>query len=93
MIRGAAVLCPVQRLATDSTGWGLNPGKGKKFSLTQNRLQWFWEQPRLLCSRYQGSFSKVRRSGREVEHSPPARAQIRTEWSYTLLPLLTFMVF
>jgi hypothetical protein len=43
MIRRAAILYSVQRLATGSTGRGLNPGRGKKFSLLQNRLEWFWE--------------------------------------------------
>jgi hypothetical protein len=76
----------VQRLTTVSTGLNLNPGRGKKFSLLQERLDWLWEPPSLLCNGYRRSFSKVKRPGREVEYSPPSRTQIRTEWSYTYTP-------
>ena len=86
MVRGAAILYAVQRLATDSTG------RGKKFSLLQNRLEWFWEQPSLLCSRYRCSFSKVRRPDVKLNTHLHLRHRLGLNGAIPLLPLLAFMV-
>jgi len=42
----------------------------------------------LLLSGYRSSFTRVRRTGIKVVHTPPSSAEVNTEWSYTFtLPM------
>jgi hypothetical protein len=34
-----------------------------------------------------GSFPGVKRPGREVDHSPPTNAEVKTVWIYTFTPI------
>jgi len=65
-----------------STGWmvrGSNPGRDKRFFSTPNRPHRSWGPP----SGQWGSFSGVKRKGREVSHSAPCSAEVKNEWSFT----------
>ena len=42
--------------------------------------------PTLLIYGYWGSFSSVKRSDREVKHSPLSNADVKDAWSYTTTP-------
>jgi len=48
---------------------------------TQPRIKWI---PRTLPPR-------VRRSGHEVDHSPPSSAEVKNEWSYTSTAAYVFV--
>jgi hypothetical protein len=48
--------------------------------LPQNRV---CSPPRLLFSGHQGYFPRVKRAGRDVNHSSPSSAEFKNEWSYT----------
>jgi hypothetical protein len=38
-----------------------------------------------------GSFPRVKRPGREVDHSPPTNAEVKKIWFYTYIPPYAFM--
>jgi len=66
-------------------GWvirGSNPGRAK-------RLRPGLEPTSLLFSWYRRSFRWVRRSGREVDHSPPSGVKVKNEWNYAYIPPYT----
>jgi hypothetical protein len=65
--------------------WGSNRGSGKK--LTSSSAVGLHSQ---LLSRYRGPFLGVKRPGLGVDHSPPSRAEVKNEWSYTSIPLYDF---
>jgi hypothetical protein len=50
-----------------------------------------WSPPNLTAKEYRGSFSGVKRPGRETDHSPPASSEIKKMWVYTSPPPYTFM--
>jgi hypothetical protein len=62
-----------------ATDYGLNcrgsiPGMGKIFSSRQHP-DWPWDPSSLLSNEYQGFFPRrVKRQGRETDHSPPYSA-------------------
>jgi hypothetical protein len=75
-----------------ATGYGLDdrgggsssPGRVKKFSLLH-----------IVPTSYKmgtgGSFPRVKRQGREADHSPPTRVEVKKMWIYTSTPLYVFM--
>lgn len=50
-----------------------------------NRL---WRLPSLLFNGYRGFFPGVKRTGRQVNHSPPSSDDIKNKWSCTTTTLL-----
>ena len=45
-----------------------------------------WGPPRLLFDGTYGSFLAVKRPGRDADHSPPCRAEVKNEWRHTSTP-------
>ena len=68
-------------------GWvvrGSNPDRSKTvFSETSI---WLRGPPSLLFIRNWYSFQEVKQHGRDVNHSPPSKAEVKNEWSYTFTP-------
>ena len=64
----------------------LRAGRRKRFSVHQNHPDWLHDQPSLLFSGCQGSFSWVKQVGHEVDHSPPSSSEVRNEWNFTFTP-------
>jgi hypothetical protein len=66
-------------------GWvirGSNPDRAK-------RLRPGLEPTSLPFSGYRRSFRWVKRSGRDVDHSPPTGEKVKNEWSYAYIPPYT----
>jgi hypothetical protein len=68
---------------TDWTVRGSNSGKGEEFSSAE-RPDRHW-QPTSYSVRT-GVFLVVKRPDREVNYSPPPRAEDKNEWTYTSTP-------
>jgi hypothetical protein len=67
-------------------------GKGIFFS-SPPRPDRLWGPPTCLSTGYREDFSsRVKRSGREIDHSPPPGAEVKIAWSYTSTPPYVFMV-
>ena len=66
--------------------WGLNPGKGKKFSLLQNAQTGSGAQPSYYTEGTEFFFTKVKQPRCEVDHSPPSSAEVKNGWSCTSTP-------
>jgi hypothetical protein len=64
----------VQRLATNWTIRGSNPGGGEIF---RNIPDWPWGPPILLYSGYQVFFPRVKRPERGFDHPPPSSADVK----------------
>jgi hypothetical protein len=47
----------------------------------------FWGPRNPIFNGCRGSFPKIMRPGREVDHSPPPNTEVKNEWSYTSTPL------
>jgi len=77
------VYLTVYRLSTGLTVRGSNPGRCKRLSLPQNLPDRLWCTASLLFIEYRGSVPRAERPRREVDHWPPASAEVRYEWSYT----------
>ena len=79
----------------------LPAGQQRNRGLILDKGQQFITSPKLLdflyCPHYpyligiDGSLPGVKRSGREVDHSPPSRAKVKNEWSYTSTPAHAFI--
>ena len=70
----------VQRLATGWTDRGSNPGGGESFRTCPERP---WGPPSLLCDGYRVFPGSKERLGRDADPSPPSRALVKKEQSYT----------
>jgi hypothetical protein len=54
---------------------------------------WLWGPPNLLFNGYRDFFPRrLKRPGREADHSPPASAEVKKMWIYISIPPYTFMV-
>jgi hypothetical protein len=84
--------CPVL-LYGRPRGWSSSPGRVKNFLFsascipalqpTQPHIQWVL-----------GALSPgVKRQGREADHSPPTRAEVKKMWIYTSTPPYAFMAY
>jgi hypothetical protein len=79
-----------------ATSYGLD---GLRFeSWKEKRLFFFlncpdriWGTLNLIFNGHRVSFSRVKRSGRKVEHILSHSAEIKNEWSYSSAPFYTFM--
>jgi hypothetical protein len=58
----------------------------QRFSVLENNPDRFWSLPSLTSSAYMCSFRWAKRLGREIDHSHPSRAEVKTEWSCTSSP-------
>jgi len=45
----------------------------------------------LLCIRYRPSFSGLKRTGHEVDQSPPSSAKVKNEWNLSSTPPYALM--
>lgn len=56
--------------------WASNPGRGKRFLFSSKRQDCLWGQRSFVFDGCRGSFPGAKRHGREVNHSPPSRAEV-----------------
>ena len=70
------------RLATGSTTRGSKACKTRDFLFSPKYPEQLWGPPTLLFSGYLG----IKRTGREVHHSPPSNAEIKNKWGYITAP-------
>jgi hypothetical protein len=69
-----------------TTGWtirGSNSSRVKRFLSSSKRSDCFWGPPSLLFIRYRGSFPRLKRPGREDDHSTLSTFEVKREWSYS----------
>lgn len=66
---------------------GSNPDKVKIFFSSSSRPDRLWDPLRLLFNGWRCSFPRVKRLGREADHSSPSSAEIKNLWSCTSNPL------
>jgi hypothetical protein len=72
-------------------GWPRGPGRGKIFSFTCHS-DCFWSPHSLLSNGHRGAlYPRVKRPGRESDHSPPSSAEVMNTWIYTSSPSYAFM--
>jgi hypothetical protein len=72
-------------------GCSLNSCMGKRFFSSSVCPDLLCSPHSLLFNTYQSYFTGVKKLGHEVNHSPPSRAKVKNEWSYTSTPLYIFM--
>jgi len=63
----------------DWTVWGLNSGRGKRFSWSQKCLDWLWGLPMLMYNEWQVYIWEgrgVNWPGCEMYHLPPSSAEV-----------------
>jgi len=56
--------------------WAPNPGRGKRFLFSSKRPDCLWGPRSFVFDGCWGSFPGAKRHGREVNHSPPSRAEV-----------------
>jgi hypothetical protein len=79
-----------------ATRYSLRPGRfgvqtpvgAKRLRLLHSRPYRPYGPPSLLCNGYRGSFPRVKRPERGVDHPPPSSAQVKNVYSYTSTPSL-----
>jgi hypothetical protein len=59
---------------------------GKTFLPSPKRPHRPWGPHTLLLNACWGSLLRVKRMGRDADHSPPSRSEVKNEWSYTSAP-------
>jgi hypothetical protein len=70
---------------------GFEYSRSKRFLSTPQRPDQLWGPPSPLSNGYGGSFSEVKRPGREADHSPLTSAEVKKMWIYTSTPPYAFM--
>ena len=73
-----------QAWGTSWTVRGSNPSGGNIYFSPSKRPLGLWDPPRLLFSGHRYSFPRVKRSGPEINLSPPPHAKVKNEWSYVI---------
>ena len=56
--------------------WASNPGRGKRLLFSSKRPDCLWGLRSFVFDECRGSFPGAKRHGREVNHSPPSRADV-----------------
>jgi len=65
----------------------LNPAEAEAETFSPpNHSDRLWGQPGPLFYGWRGSFPWVKRTGRDVDHSPSSSAEVKNEWSYNYSP-------
>jgi hypothetical protein len=75
----------------DPGGGSSSPGRFKKFSLLHIIQTGSGVHPTSYKMGAGGSFSGVKRQGREADHSPPTITEVKKMWIYTSTPPYVFM--
>jgi hypothetical protein len=75
----------------DQGGGSSSPGRVKTFSILHIVKTDSGVRPTTYKMGTGGSFSRVKRQGRETDHSPPTSAEVKKMWNYTSTPLYVFM--
>jgi hypothetical protein len=81
----------VTRLRTGRSGVPI-PTRVRAYSLLHRRPHRLWGKTKLLFNGYRGSFQGIKRSERNVNHSPPSSAQLRMSGAVPLLHPYTIML-
>jgi hypothetical protein len=74
------------------TGYGLEDRRVKEFSLLHVLQTGSGVHPTSYAMGTGAHYPGVKWLGREADHSPPASAEIKEMWIYSLTPPYTFMV-
>jgi hypothetical protein len=64
----------------DDRGVGVRISVGARIFSSLRRPDRFWGPPILLSNGNGGSFPRVKRPGREADHSPPTSAEVKKTW-------------
>jgi hypothetical protein len=66
----------------DDRGVGVRAAVESRIFFSPLRPDLLWGSHNLLSKKYRGSFSEVKRSGREAKNSPPADVEVKKMWIY-----------
>lgn len=83
-------ICTTIRLRNARSGIRL-PARVWHFFLLRNFQASSWDEQAFSSMGNRAVFSGVKWPGRDVDHLPPFIAEVKYEWSYTLLPLWAFI--
>jgi hypothetical protein len=70
---------------------GSIPGKGKRLFSPAQHLNGLWGLPSYLSNGYWSTFPGMKRPGREADHLPQSRAEVKNQQSYTFTSSYVFM--
>ena len=83
---------------SSNCGWTRRPPDAKRNSWQEQETFHFSKTSRptlghthLLFNRYRGYFKEVKQPRREVDPSPPSRAEVQNKWSHLSIPTYVFM--
>lgn len=76
--------------ATGCVAQGSNPGKGELFFFSAKGLYRLSDLPSLVLNVCRYSFPVINRPGRDVDHSSPTSAKVKSKWIYTFTPPIRF---
>jgi len=69
---------------------GLNPSRSDRFFSSPETSRWArGPPPPILLFEYRNFFTRVKRQGREANHSHPYIAEVKNRWSYSSVLLIS----